>query len=124
MLGHWTDGEAGTGCTVVIAPAGTRGGVDVRGGGTGTRELEALSPLANAEGPTAVLFTGGSAFGLAAADGVVRWLEERGMGRPTPMGPVPLVSAAVIFDLVDGDAGIRPGPEEGYAACEGANGGV
>lgn len=68
-VGHWTDREARTGCTVVIAPAGTRGGVEVRGGGTGTRELEGLSPLANAEGPTAVLLTGGSAFGLAAADG-------------------------------------------------------
>jgi L-aminopeptidase/D-esterase-like protein len=123
-VGHWTNAEAGTGCTVVIPPPASRGAVDIRGGGTGTREIEVLSPLANSEGPTAVLFTGGSAFGLAAADGVVRWLEERGMGRPTPMGPVPLVSAAVIFDLVDGDAGIRPGPEEGYAACEAANGGV
>ena len=81
-VGHWTDPESRTGCTVVIAPAGTRGAVEVRGGGTGTRELEALSPLANAEGPTAVLLTGGSAFGLAAADGVMRWLERRGLGRP------------------------------------------
>jgi L-aminopeptidase/D-esterase-like protein len=94
--------------------------VDVRGGGTGTREIETLSPLANAEGPTAVLFTGGSAFGLAAADGVARWLEERGVGRPTPMGAVPLVSAAVVYDLVEGEAGRRPGPDEGYAACENA----
>ena len=82
QVGHWSDEPARTGCTVVIPPAGTRGGVDVRGGGTGTRELEALSPLANAEGPNAVLLTGGSAFGLGAADGVVRWLEERGIGRP------------------------------------------
>jgi L-aminopeptidase/D-esterase-like protein len=94
--------------------------VDVRGGGTGTREIETLSPLANAEGPTAVLLTGGSAFGLAAADGVARWLEERGVGRPTPMGTVPLVSAAVVYDLVEGDPGRRPGPDEGYAACENA----
>jgi L-aminopeptidase/D-esterase-like protein len=94
--------------------------VDVRGGGTGTREIETLSLLANAEGPTAVLLTGGSAFGLAAADGVGRWLEERGVGRPTPMGTVPLVSAAVVYDLVEGDAGRRPGPDEGYAACENA----
>ena len=85
-VGHWTDVDARTGCTVVIAPPGARGSVDVRGGGTGTRELEALSPLANAEGPAAVLLTGGSAFGLAAADGVARWLEERGLGRPTPAG--------------------------------------
>jgi L-aminopeptidase/D-esterase-like protein len=123
-VGHWTDGEAATGCTVVIAPAGTRGAVEVRGGGTGTRELEALSPLANAEGPTALLLTGGSAFGLAAADGVVRWLEERGLGRPTPVGVIPLVPAAVVFDLAEGSPDRRPGPDEGYAACEAAGGGV
>jgi L-aminopeptidase/D-esterase-like protein len=124
-VGHWTDGEAGTGCTVVIAPPGTRGAVEVRGGGTGTRELEALAPLANAEGPTAVLLTGGSAFGLAAADGVVRWLEERGLGRTTPLGVIPLVPTAVVFDLAEGpDPSRRPGPEEGYAACEAAGGGV
>jgi L-aminopeptidase/D-esterase-like protein len=123
-VGHWTDPAARTGCTVVIAPAGTRGGVEVRGGGTGSRELESLSPLANSEGPTAVLLTGGSAFGLAAADGVVRWLEERGLGRPTPLGVIPLVPTAVVFDLAEGDAGRRPGPDEGYAACEASVGGV
>ena len=120
LLGHWTDPDALTGCTVVLAPPGTRGSVDVRGGGTGTRELENLSPLANAEGPSAVLLTGGSAFGLAAADGVVRWLEERGIGRPTPGGVVPLVPTAVVFDLVAGSSARRPGPAEGYAACEAA----
>jgi L-aminopeptidase/D-esterase-like protein len=123
-IGHWTDTDARTGCTVVIPPPGTRGGVDVRGGGTGSRELEALSPPANAEGPTAVLLTGGSAFGLAAADGVARWLEERRLGRPTPGGPVPLVPAAVVFDLVEGEPNVRPGPEQGYAACERALPGV
>jgi L-aminopeptidase/D-esterase-like protein len=123
-VGHWTDAEARTGCTVVIAPPGTRGAVDVRGGGTGSRELEALSLVANAEGPSAVLLTGGSAFGLAAADGVMRWLEERGLGRPTPFGVVPLVPTAVVFDLAEGDATRRPGPDEGYAACEAASGGV
>jgi L-aminopeptidase/D-esterase-like protein len=123
-VGHWTDAEAKTGCTVVIAPPGARGGVDVRGGGTGTREIESLSVLANAEGPDAVLLTGGSAFGLAAADGVSRWLEERGRGRPTPAGVVPLVPAAVVYDLVEGNPGARPGPEEGYAACEHAAGGI
>jgi L-aminopeptidase/D-esterase-like protein len=123
-VGHWTDVDAGTGCTVVIAPAATRGAVEVRGGGTGTRELEALSPLANAEGPSAVLLTGGSAFGLAAADGVVRWLEQRGLGRPTPMGVIPLVPAAVVFDLAEGERGRRPGADEGYAACEAAAGGI
>jgi L-aminopeptidase/D-esterase-like protein len=124
VVGHWTDRESRTGCTVVIPPADVRGAVEVRGGGTGTRELEALAPLANAEGPTAVLLTGGSAFGLAAADGVVRWLEERGRGRPTPMGVIPLVPAAVVFDLAEGAPGRRPGPEEGYAACEAAAGGL
>lgn len=120
-VGHWTDTDSRTGCTVVLAPPGARGSVDVRGGGTGTRELELLSPLANVEGPSAVLLTGGSAFGLAAADGVVRWLEERGIGHPTPAGVVPLVSAAVVFDLAEGDPGARPGPEQGYAACERAS---
>jgi L-aminopeptidase/D-esterase-like protein len=123
-VGHWTDRELRTGCSVVLPPAGTRGAVEVRGGGTGTRELEALSPLASAEGPTAVVLTGGSAFGLTAADGVVRWLERRGLGRPTPVGVIPLVPAAVVFDLTEGAAGRRPGPEEGYAACEAAAGGV
>ena len=117
-VGHWTRPDGGTGCTVVIPPAGSRGGVDVRGGGTATRETESLTPLANSEGPTAVLLTGGSAFGLGAADGVARWLEERGLGRPTPAGIVPLVPTAVIFDLQAG--GDRPSAEEGYKACEAA----
>jgi L-aminopeptidase/D-esterase-like protein len=121
-VGHWTDAGGRTGCTVVMPPAGTRGAVDVRGGGTGTRDTEALGLLADAEGPTAVLLTGGSAFGLAATDGVMRWLEERGQGRPTLVGPVPLVPTAVIFDLAPG--GARPGPEAGYAACQAARRGI
>jgi len=116
-------GEA-TGCTVVICPPGSRGGVDVRGGGTGTRELEPLAPLANAEGPSAVVLAGGSAFGLACADGVVRWLEERRVGRATPLGVVPLVPTAVVFDETAGAFGTRPGPDDGYAACEAARAGV
>jgi len=123
-VGHWTDREGITGCTVVIVPPGTRGAVDVRGGGTGTRELEPLSPLANSEGPTAVLLTGGSAFGLGAADGVMRWLAERGLGRPTPVGVIPLVPTAVVFDLAAGQPGKPPGPEQGYAASQAAQGGV
>ena len=123
-IGHWTDPDGRTGCTVVIPPPGSRGGVDIRGGGTGTREIETLSLLANAEGPTAVLLTGGSAFGLAAADGVMRWLEQRGFGRPTPMGVVPLVPAAVIYDLLEDAAGRRPGPDDGYAACDNATAAV
>lgn len=120
-VGHWSDAAARTGCTVILPPPGTRGSVDVRGGGTGTRELEGLSPLANAEGPNAVLLTGGSAFGLAAADGVVRWLEEHGIGRATHAGVIPLVPAAVVFDLIAGESARRPGPGEGYAACEAAS---
>lgn len=120
VVGHAT--LAGTGCTVVIPPDGARGAVEVRGGGTGTRELEALAPLANAEGPTAVLFTGGSAFGLGVADGVVMWLEERGRGRETPAGIVPAVPTAVIFDLEQGKA--RPRAQDGYEACDRATGGV
>ncbi|MGO9902403.1 MAG: P1 family peptidase [Solirubrobacteraceae bacterium] len=124
LVGHATRVRAGTGCTVVVCPVGTRGGVDVRGGGTGTRELAPLSSLANAEGPNAVLLTGGSAFGLAAADGVMRWLEQRGLGRPTPVGLIPLVPTAVVFDRTAGEPGERPGPDDGFSACESASPGV
>ncbi len=124
LVGHATRQDGPTGCTVVICPPGTRGGVDVRGGGTGARELEPLSPLANAEGPNAVLLTGGSAFGLSATDGVMRWLEERGIGRLTPAGRVPLVPTAVIYDSTAGEPGARPGPDEAYAACDAAVPGV
>jgi L-aminopeptidase/D-esterase-like protein len=118
-VGHWSDLEAVTGCTVVLCPeGGAVAGGDVRGGGPGTRELDLLHPLANAAAVHAVLLTGGSAFGLAAADGVVRWLEERGRGYETPGGLVPLVPAAVVYDLVVGDSRRRPGADEGYAACE------
>jgi L-aminopeptidase/D-esterase-like protein len=119
-VGHWSDPEARTGCTVVIPPGGSRGGVCVQGGGPGTRETDVLGPLANAEHATAVLLTGGSAFGLAAADGVVRWCEEHGLGYETPAARVPLVPAAVIYDLASGSADVRPGPDQGYAACEAA----
>jgi L-aminopeptidase/D-esterase-like protein len=120
-VGHCTDAEAATGCTVVVAPEG--GAVasgEVRGGGPGTRETDRLSPLVSATHVHAVLLTGGSAFGLAAADGVVGWLEERGRGHWTPAGVVPLVPSAVIYDLVTGDPSRRPGPDDGYAACEAA----
>jgi L-aminopeptidase/D-esterase-like protein len=125
-IGHWTAPDAPTGCTVILPPAGSRAGVDVRGGGPGTRETDVIDPLANPQEATAVLFTGGSAHGLAAADGVVRWCEERGRGYQTPAGLVPLVPAAVIYDLNAGGGGkrVRPGPEAGYAACEAAREGV
>jgi L-aminopeptidase/D-esterase-like protein len=121
--GHWTDRDAATGCTVVLPPPdGAVASGDVRGGGPGTRELDLLDPLANAAKVHAILLTGGSAFGLAAADGVVRWLERAGRGYETPGGVVPLVPAAVVYDLMSGDPRRRPGPAEGEAACEAAAG--
>ncbi len=123
-VGHWSDPDGLTGCSVVIPPAGTRGGVWVQGGGPGSRETDTLNPLSRSKEASAILLTGGSAFGLAAADGVARWLERHDMGYWTPFGRVPLVPSAVIYDLGAGDPGARPGPEEGYAACESASGGV
>jgi L-aminopeptidase/D-esterase-like protein len=119
--GHWTDPAACTGCTVVLPPVGSVASAEVRGGGPGTRETDLLSPAAHQPGVQAVLLTGGSAFGLAAADGVVEYLRERGLGYPTPAGPVPLVSGAVIFDLLLGEP-THPGAAEGAAACAAADG--
>jgi L-aminopeptidase/D-esterase-like protein len=119
-VGHWSDLEGLTGCTVVLAPEGTVAAGEVRGGGPGTRESELLSPAANAPGVQAVVFAGGSAYGLAAADGVVSWLEERGVGYATPAGIVPLVAGAIVYDLPLGDPKARPRPEHGRAACEAA----
>jgi len=120
-VGHWTDAEAGTGCTVVIPPPGNIGAVDVRGGGASARETELLAPLAGDREVSALLLTGGSAFGLAAADGVMRWCEEEGLGLDTPGGRVPIVPAAVIYDLGIAGNRRRPGPDEGYAACASAS---
>jgi L-aminopeptidase/D-esterase-like protein len=120
-VGHWSDRDAATGCTVVLPPAdGAVASADVRGGGPGTRELDLLDPLANAARVHGILLTGGSAFGLAAADGVVRWLEACGRGYETPGGLVPLVPGAVVYDLMSGDATRRPGPAQGEAACAAA----
>jgi len=123
-IGHWTDREAATGCTVVIPPVGSRCGADIRGGGPGTRETDVVSPLAGAHEVSAVMLAGGSAFGLAAADGAARWLEQQGRGHPTPGGVVPIVPAAIVYDLAEGDAAVRPGAEQGHAACETAREGV
>jgi L-aminopeptidase/D-esterase-like protein len=121
LVGHWTGREAATGCTVVIPPPGSRCGVDVRGGGPGTRETDVIGPLAGPHEASAVLLSGGSAFGLAAADGVMSWLEEQGRGHPTPGGLVPIVPSAVIYDLTEGEGSVRPGPAQGRAACEAAS---
>ncbi len=123
-VGHWTDEVGRTGCTVVIAPEGTRGGVDVRGGGPGTRETDVVSPMAGTDRVSAVMFAGGSAYGLAAADGAMRWLEEHGIGYPTPAALVPIVPAAIAYDLAEGDASARPTAESGYAACDAAREGL
>ena len=122
-VGHATVPAHGTGCTVVLGPpAGLRAAVALRGRATGTREIDALSPRHLVERIDAILFAGGSAYGLGAADGVMRWLRERGRGLPVgPLGTIPIVPTAVIFDL--GNAGKPvgwPGPDDGYRACDAA----
>jgi L-aminopeptidase/D-esterase-like protein len=119
-VGHWTDPIGMTGCTVVLPPPGTVGSGEIRGGAPGTRETDLLRPGMLVREVHAVLLTGGSAFGLAAADGVAGWLEERGIGFHTPVARVPIVPAAVLFDLGVGDPGARPGAAAGRAACEAA----
>ncbi|MFA5890761.1 MAG: P1 family peptidase [Actinomycetota bacterium] len=119
-VGHWSDDHALTGCTVILPPPGTAAAAFVAGGAPGTREMDALSPGSLVQEVHGILLTGGSAFGLAAADGVMRWLEERGVGVAAPGARVPVVPAAVIYDLGIGDPSVRPGPAEGYAACEAA----
>lgn len=116
-VGHWTDAAARTGCTVVLLPEGTVGSAEVRGGAPATRELALLEPERTVTRLDAVALTGGSAFGLAAADGVMAWCEERGIGFPTSAGPVPIVVALGLFDLAEGDASVRPGAASGYDAC-------
>ena len=119
-VGHWTDQGAGTGCTVVLPPPGTVGGVEVRGGGPATREADLLGPLASVQDVTALVLSGGSAYGLDAAAGVMRWCDERGLGHDTGAARVPIVPAACIYDLGIAADGPRPGPDHGYAACEAA----
>lgn len=123
-VGHVTHTEGMTGCTVVLCPPeGAVGGVDQRGGSPGTRETDLLRPMHAVERVHAILLAGGSAFGLDAAAGVVRWLEEHGIGFDTRIAKVPIVPAAILFDLDVGRAGIRPDAEMGYAACEAATDG-
>jgi L-aminopeptidase/D-esterase-like protein len=119
-VGHWTDPRGLTGCTVVLCPPGTMGSGEVRGGAPATRETDLLRPGTMVQEVHAVLLAGGSAYGLAAADGVMRWLEERGVGFDAVVARVPIVPAAALFDLGVGDPGARPGPDQGHAASEGA----
>ncbi|MGB8020687.1 MAG: P1 family peptidase [Candidatus Nanopelagicales bacterium] len=120
LVGHAQDPRRPTGVTVVLLPEGTVGGVDVRGAAPGTRETDVLDPVNTIEAVHAVVLAGGSAFGLDAASGVMRWLEERGRGVPAGPARVPIVPAAVIFDLGIGDHTIRPDAEMGYRACDAA----
>ncbi len=119
-VGHWTDAVARTGCTVALFPEGTVASGEVRGGAPATRDFELLDPRRTATRIDAVVLTGGSAFGLAAADGVMRFCEERDLGFATPVGPVPIVVALGLFDLGVGDPAVRPGADQGFAACQAA----
>src|ERR1700720_1661843 len=113
-VGHWTDLAAGTGCTVVLCEQGPVAGVDVRGAAPATRETDLLRPGSLVGRAHAILLTGGAALGLGAARGVMRFLEERGVGFATPAGAVPIVPAAALFDLGIGRADVRPDAAAGY----------
>ena len=124
-VGHFTLAERLTGCSVVLAPEGAVGAVDVRGAAPGTRETDLLDPANLVDKVHAVVLSGGSAFGLDAATGVVRWLDEQGIGFETGYGRVPIVPAAVLFDLPvvrpGDDPKVRPGAKAGYLACKAAS---
>jgi L-aminopeptidase/D-esterase-like protein len=120
-VGHDTETRRPTGCTVVLARDGAVAGVDVRGAAPGTRETDLLQPGNLVQQVHAIMLAGGSAWGLDAASGAAHWLEERGHGMALPVGVLPIVPAAVLFDLVVGDASIRPDAAAGYRACEAAS---
>ena len=115
-VGHYTDVVAATGVTAMVFPEPNVAAVDLRGAAPGTREVGLLGPGMKVETIQGLVFSGGSAFGLAATDGVVREIAAEGRGHATPAGPVPIVPAAIIYDLLIGDAAVRPGPAEGAAA--------
>ena len=120
-VGHYTDADNRTGCTVVLPPPGNVTSCDMRGSSPASRELVLLDLDRRLTEVHAVLLTGGSAFGLAAADGVMSWLAEHDIGYDTTVARIPIVPAAVIFDLGSGNPDARPGPEQGRAACEAAD---
>jgi L-aminopeptidase/D-esterase-like protein len=120
-VGHWSDEQAGTGCTAIVLPEGAIASGEVRGGAPATREWEVLAPGRRVQRVDVVMLAGGSAFGLATCDGAMRWCEEQRRGHPSLTGPVPIVVGAALFDLLRGEASARPGPEEGYAACAAAS---
>jgi L-aminopeptidase/D-esterase-like protein len=124
QVGHWTDERALTGCTAIVFPDGAVASGEVRGNAPATREWDLLAPQRTVDRIDAVMLCGGSAFGLAACDGAMRFCEENGRGFATPAGVVPIVVGAAIFDLAVGDAGVRPGAEQGYEACAAALGGT
>ena len=119
-VGHYTDETARTGCTVLLFPEGTVASGEVRGGAPATREFDLLAPERTVECINALVLSGGSAFGLASADGVVAPLADEGTGFPTGGGPVPIVVGRSLYDLLEGDGAVRPGPAEGRAAAEAA----
>jgi L-aminopeptidase/D-esterase-like protein len=123
-VGHWTQEQARTGCTVVLLPDGTVASGEVRGGAPASREFALLAPERSVDRVHAVCLSGGSAFGLAACDGVLTELESAGIGYPTPAGPVPIVVGLSLYDLTTGDGSVRPGPEQGARATSAAEGGA
>jgi len=121
-VGHWTDPVAQTGCTVIRLPEPNVIAGETRGAAPGSRETALLQPGMSVEAAQAIVLSGGSAFGLAAADGVMRELEAAGRGYPTPAGPVPIVPAAVLYDLLVGDSAVRPTATDGVSAFRAASG--
>lgn len=120
-MGHWTDETARTGCTVVVFPEGATASGEIHGGAPATRDFALLAPVRTVSQVDAVVLSGGSAFGLAAADGVMRWCEEQGRGFETRGGRVPIVVGMSLYDLTEGDGSVRPGPDAGYAAAHTAS---
>ncbi len=120
-VGHFTDNKNHTGCSVILCDTPTVCGVDIRGGSPGTRETALLDPTCTVSGVNAILLTGGSAFGLSASDGVMRYLSEQNIGYDTGVNKIPIVPSAVIFDFHLGDGKTAPTPDYGYKACQNAS---